>query len=193
MLERVDRVARQPKAPRGAAASRGRGRLALELVALRGKDVVGVRHLVDGGTAWIGGVAGAIARVPGRDLGGEPQVVGEVRSGKYSVCVPPRARARRHGWDGVPRLLTGPERIELGEGERAVVMLGQVQIRAQVVPFEGPPARIGRLGALVVGLLAIAFGYAAVAAVASAVASRAEQLEPGTLERVQGPLLPVGK
>src|SRR4029077_12446174 len=111
------------------------------LVAVRGKDVVGVRHLQEGGSAWVGNVADPLARIPLRDFGGLPLVVGEVRSGTYVVHVPPRARARVHRADGVPRLLVGPMRVELFDGERAVVVLGAVQIRAQVVPFEVPEPR----------------------------------------------------
>src|SRR5262245_30272816 len=81
----------------GGAVRRGHGRLALELVATRGKDVVGVRHVLDGGRAWVGNVADAIARVSSRDLGGHPHLVGEARAGTFAVCVPPRARARLHG------------------------------------------------------------------------------------------------
>src|SRR5262245_37964167 len=105
----------------GASARRSRGRLALELVAMRGKDVVGVRHLQEGGTAWVGNVGETIARVSMREFGGQPFMVGDVRAGTYTVQVPPRARARVHGWDGIPRLVVGPHRAELREGERAVV------------------------------------------------------------------------
>ena len=84
----------------------------------------------DGGTAWVGNVAETMARVSMREFGGQPLIVGEVRSGTYAVHVPPRARARIHGADGIPRLVVGPHRVELLEGERAVVVLGAVQIRA---------------------------------------------------------------
>ena len=54
---------KQPTAESGGSgARRPRGRLALELVAMRGKDVVGVRHLLDGGTAWVGNAAETMAR-----------------------------------------------------------------------------------------------------------------------------------
>jgi hypothetical protein len=104
--------------------------LALELVAMRGKDVVGVRHLQEGGAAWVGNVTDALARVSLRELGGQPFIVGDVRSGAYAVEVPPRARARVHRADGVPRLLVGPAHVELLEGERAVVVLGAVYAAA---------------------------------------------------------------
>src|SRR5215468_10665320 len=101
--------AKQAAADAGSGATRRpRGRLALELVAMRGKDVIGVRHLHEGGSAWVGNTAETIARVPLREYGGHAIVVGEVRSGTYAVEVPTRARARVHGADGIPRLLVGP-------------------------------------------------------------------------------------
>ena len=110
-------------------------------MALRGKDVVGVRHLHEGGTAWIGDGPESIARVSLGEHRGHPLIVGDVRAGTFAVHVPPRARARVHGRDGIPRLLVGPQRVELGDGERAVLVMGGVQIRAQVVPFEVPAPR----------------------------------------------------
>lgn len=172
------------------AGKRARGRRALELVATRGKDVVGVRHVLDGGRAWVGNVADAIARVSSRDVGGHPHIVGEVRDGTFAVCVPPRARARLHGTDGVPRLLTGPHRIELNEGDRAVVVLGGVQIRAQVVPFETPPAtsRVGAWGAWVA---LVALVYAGALVVSSALTHTSpERAEPGTMQRLHQRFLP---
>jgi hypothetical protein len=44
---------------------------ALELVALRGRDVIGVRHLMVGGRASVGGGADAMARVSMKDFGGQ--------------------------------------------------------------------------------------------------------------------------
>jgi hypothetical protein len=77
----------------------------------------------------------------------------------------------------------GPSRVELQEGERAVIVVGQVQIRAQVVPFE-VTARSLRFSfgttawALVLGALCLA-----------AVAMTSQQpcapgTEPGTLQRL---------
>jgi hypothetical protein len=154
-------------APASGSAKRSRGLLALELLALRGKDVVGVRHLHEGGTAWVGPVADTMARLSMREFGGQPLVVGEVRSGTYTVRVPPRARARVHGSDGIPRLLFGPHRVELREGERAVLVLGAVQIRAQVVPFEMPASRF-KAGSAIAWLALLGVVYAAVLAVSAA-------------------------
>lgn len=167
----------------GEPSRRTRGRLALELVALRGKDVIGVRHLLDGGTAWVGNVANAIARVPTRDLGGHPHLVGEVRAGTYAVCIPPRARARLHPRDGVPRLMIGPHRVELGEGERAVLVLGGVQIRAQVVQFESAGMSL-RPGVVGLWVAALAIAYAAVLVLTSVLTrSPAAPAEGGAIER----------
>jgi hypothetical protein len=176
---------KQPAAEAGgSSAKRPRGRLALELVAMRGKDVVGVRHLQEGGTAWVGNVADPLARVPLRDLGGQPLVVGEVRSGTYAVQVPPKARARVHGGDGIPRLLVGPQRVELLEGERAVVVLGPVQIRAQVVPFEVPASRF-KIHGVAVWVAVMAAVYAAAVAISAAlVQPAAMRADPGAMERV---------
>jgi hypothetical protein len=167
------------------------GPLALELVAVRGKDVVGVRHLVDGGRAWVGPVADALARVPARDLGGHPYLVGEVRGGTYALSIPPRARARLHGADGIPRLMIGPHRIDLRRGERAVLVLGAVQIRAQLVPYAGvgnPALRLA--GAVVAWVGVIGLVYAAGMALATLLADRPSPVEPGALERVGVPVLP---
>ena len=172
------------------AARRARGRLALELVATRGKDVVGVRHVLDGGRAWVGNVADAIARVPARELGGHPHIVAEVRAEVFSVHLPPRARARLHGADGVPRLLIGPYRIELHEGDRAVLVLGGVQIRAQLVPFEAPPysVRAGEVGAWVA---VVALVYAAALVISSALTKPAPApADPGGADRLEQRVLP---
>lgn len=178
-------------AKRAGAESAESGPLALELVAMRGKDVVGVRHLVDGGRAWVGPVADALARVPARDLGGHPYLVGEVRGDCFALSIPPRARARLHGTDGIPRLMIGPHRIDLQRGERAVLVLGAVQIRAQLVPFAavGSPA-LKVAGAVMAWLGVIGLVYAAGMALASLLAERTPPIEPSTLERVGAPLLP---
>jgi hypothetical protein len=184
-------IAKQAETEISGVTRRPRGRLALELVAMRGKDVVGVRHLRSGGTAWVGNVTDAIARVPARDLGGHPMVVGEVRGGTYALHVPPRARARLHGADGIPRLIIGPLRITLREGERAVLVLGAVQIRAQVVPFDTAPSSL-RTGATVgLWLAAIGLVYACALMVSSAFAPPPPQrLEPGAMHRIHERFLP---
>jgi hypothetical protein len=110
-------------------------RQALELVALRGKDVLGVRHILDG-RAHVGSGPDAIARMAPSELGGGAPVIAEVAGGRFLLRVPPRARARLHGADGLGRLLTGPTELSLREGDRAVLVLGPVQIRAQIVPIE---------------------------------------------------------
>ncbi len=174
----------------GGSAKRARGRLALELVAMRGKDVVGVRHVQEGGTAWVGNVTDTIARVPMREFGGHPFMVGDVRAGTYTIQVPPRARARVHGSDGIPRLVVGPHRVDLREGERAVVVLGGVQIRAQVVPFEVPAPRF-KLTAGVAAWVAVlgAVYLAAMALTASAVQQTPAKAEPGAIQKIHAKIL----
>jgi hypothetical protein len=167
---------------------RPRGRLALELVAMRGKDVVGVRHIHEGGSAWIGNTAETLARVSMRSFGGHAFVVGDVRSGTYTVHVPPHARGRIHSADGIPRLLIGPSRVELREGDRAVVVIGPVQIRAQVVPFEvatrGYRISAGATAwAVVIGALCVAVVALTVQAPAPGTGG-----EPGTLQRLHDKL-----
>jgi hypothetical protein len=189
MSEPVGSVpAKQPVAD--AAARRPRGQLALELVAMRGKDVVGVRHLHEGGSAWVGNAAETMARVPMRDFGGHPLVVGEVRSGTYAVEVPPRARARVHGTDGIPRLLVGPHRIELHEGERAVLVLGAVQIRAQVVPFEVPAPRFKVTAGAAAWVAVLGVVYAVAIALTTTLAQPpAQRLERGAMQRIHARFL----
>jgi hypothetical protein len=165
---------------------RPRGRLALELVAMRGRDVVGVRHLQDGGTAWLGNVTDSLARVSMREYGGDALILGEVRSGTYSVRVPPRARARVHGGDGVPRLVVGPYRIELRPGERAVVVLGAVQIRAQVVPFDVPLPRFKLTAGAAVWMALLGAVYVvAIALTAAAAQPKPRHAEPAAPERAE--------
>ena len=193
MSEPVGSVpAKQSEAEAGAQTGRrARGRMALELVAMRGKDVLGVRHLVDGGTAWVGNVSESFVRLPMREFGGQPLIVGEVRAGTYAIHVPPRARARAHGWDGVPRLMVGPHRIELREGERAVLVLGAVQIRAQVVPFELSRARSRLPLQVAVWAAAIGLVYAGALALASALGpSTPPRLEAGAVQRLHQRFLP---
>jgi hypothetical protein len=45
-------------------------------------------------------------------------------------------RGRLHQVDGLGRLLSGPTEVALREGDRAVLVLGAVQVRAQIVPIE---------------------------------------------------------
>ena len=69
-------------------------------------------------------------------LRGAPMILGEVTTEGFLVHVPPSARARMHGADGLGRLVMGPETLALREGDKTVVVLGAVQIRARVVPVE---------------------------------------------------------
>jgi hypothetical protein len=170
---------------------RPRGRLALELVSMRGKDVLGVRHVQEGGTAWVGNVADTMARVSMREYGGQPLIIGEARAGTYAVQVPPRARARVHGADGVPRLVVGPHRIELREGERAVVVLGALQIRAQVVPFEVPAPRLKVTAGAAAWLAVLGAVYAAAIALTAVMAQPPPtHLDRGRMLRIHERFLP---
>lgn len=118
---------------RGAASQR-----ALELVALRGQDVIGVRHVLDG-RAHVGSDPSAIARVP------KGEAIAEVEGDRFALLVPAGARGRLHQADGLARLLTGPTQVLLHEGDRAVLVLGSIQIRAQIVSVE-LMARSGTFG-----------------------------------------------
>jgi len=109
---------------------------ALELVAIRGPDVLGVRHLLEGGECWLGSGEDLLARIPMGDYGGQPALFADVREGRCTLHVPARARGRIHGDDKLGRLVTGPDTIEVKEGDRAVVVLGPVSIRARVVSIE---------------------------------------------------------
>ncbi|APR80968.1 Hypothetical protein A7982_06315 [Minicystis rosea] len=154
---------------------------------MRGKDVVGVRHLRDGGTAWVGSVGDAIARIPSRELGGHPFLVGEVRSGTYVLHLPNRARARLHGSDGIPRLMIGPHRMELREGERAVLVLGPVQIRAQLVPFDTAPSALKTSTRIGMWVAAIGLIYAASLAVSAAFSQPPPvNVDPASVHQLQG-------
>jgi hypothetical protein len=195
MSELVGSVpAKQPAAESGSGGPRRpRARLALELVAMRGKDVVGVRHLHDGGTAWVGNAVETMARLSMREYGGQPFMVGTVRAGAYVVDVPPRARARIHGSDGIPRLVMGPHHVELLEGERAVLVLGAVQIRVAVVPFEVPAPRFKITTAAVAWVAALGTVYAAAIALTAALAQPVPQhLAPGAMHRLHARFLHEG-
>jgi hypothetical protein len=173
--------------------SNGKGvetRQALELVAVRGRDVLGVRHLVEGGTAWVGNVSDALARIQLKEFGGQPLLVGEVISGEYTLYIPARARARMHKRGDLPRLLAGPHRIALCEGERAVLVLGPVQIRAQVVRVAHSPTRAALAGAA--GWIALAaVSYVTALGICAALAPPPSlTLQRGVLQRLHAPYLP---
>jgi hypothetical protein len=136
---------------------------ALELVALRGRDVVGVRHVQGGERAWIGDVAGSFVRAGVREIGAAPFVVGEVTGDRFVLHVPVRARARASGADGLGRLFFGPTRVPVAEGDRVVLLLGRVEIRARLVPVAALGGRARAIAASVARLvLAVLAVYAAV-------------------------------
>lgn len=164
-------------------------RPALELVAVRGRDVLGVRHLLEGGTAWVGNVTDTLARIQLKEFGGQPLLIGEVTSGEHSVYVPPRARARMHKRGDLPRLLAGPDRISLHEGERAVVVLGPIQIRAQIVRVALSPTRAAFSGAA--GWIALAAGgYLIALGIFAAMAPPPPPtLEHGVLQRLNAQII----
>jgi hypothetical protein len=138
---------------------------ALELVVMRSSEVIGVRHLLAGARAWIGAANESLVRISMDAYGGAPLVLGEVTSTDFLIHVPPRARARTHGADGIGRLAMGPETIALGDGDKTVVVLGNLRVRAQVVTIETTPQTgvvpVGALrwtafvGVLYVGALAL--------------------------------------
>lgn len=158
---------------------------ALEIVATRGREVIGVRHLLEGGACWVGPAQSSIANVPMTDFGGGASMVAEVVDGQCKVHVPPRARARAHGKDGLGRLLMGPVDLDISEGDRAVVVLGAVQIRARVINIEtsGKADPYSRWDALkwvlgVAGLYFLVLGICALVA-----PEKPKQLESGALQR----------
>jgi hypothetical protein len=170
----------------GSAASPGepipsKGR-ALELVAARGKEVIGVKHLLRGGRAWVGDAADALARVAMADFGGEPVAVGEVSGSRHLINVPPRARIRIDQPDNVTRIAIGPQRIALAEGERAVVVLGSVQIRAQVVAIETFARTVGVSSTATRWIVGVGAVYMAALALCAVLAprDRLEQPDPAS-------------
>jgi hypothetical protein len=173
----------------GSTGKREETRQALELVAVRGRDVLGVRRLVEGGTAWIGDVSDALVRLPLDELGGHPLLVGEVLSGEHTLYVPPRARARMHKRGDLPRLLAGPHRIALVEGERAVIVLGSVQIRAQIVRVAVSPTRAALAGAAGWIALAAASYVMALGICAALAPPPSLTLDRGVLQRLNAPYL----
>ena len=112
-------------------------KVALELVALRGRDVIGVRHLLEGARACLGTGPSAFVRTSVGVPPGEEVVIAEVEANAFVVHVPARARARCHLSGGLGRICVGPQRIVLERGDRTVVVLpGGIQVRAQQVPIE---------------------------------------------------------
>lgn len=188
-LVRTAHASTEQSAQPGKKGHEAQTRPALELVAVRGRDVLGVRHLLEGGTAWVGNVTDTLARIQLKEFGGQPLLVGEVTSGDHAVYVPPRARARMHKHGDLPRLLAGPDRILLQEGERAVLVLGPIQIRAQVVRVALSPPRAAFPGAA--GWIAIAAGaYLIALGIFAAMAPPPSlTLERGVLQRLHIPYL----
>jgi hypothetical protein len=164
---------------------------ALELVAMRGRDVIGVRHVLSGGTAWIGEARESIARIPMNEYGGHPLMVGAVTREEYALYVPPRARARLHGVGAVPRILAGPHKFTLTPGDRAYLVLGQVQIRAQIINVEMFASSLG-VGGSIAGWLGLATAiYVSTLMICSVLAPpAATHLDHGAMQRLHGPFLP---
>lgn len=159
-------------------------RRALELVALRGKDVIGVRHLLEEGRMHIGDTPATIARLPVGELDRAAPLIAEVTGARYLLHVPRRTRARVHRTDGLGRLLTGPVDVELQEGDRAVLVFGPVQVRAQIVPIE-IISRMGSSALRWIGLVGAL--YLAALAVCAALAPRDRaRLDEGSLRRAVG-------
>ncbi|MDI1445648.1 hypothetical protein [Polyangium sp. 6x1] len=158
---------------------------ALELVALRGTEVLGVRHVLEGGSCWIGQAPESIARIPMAEYGGQAAVVAEVKEGQFVVHVPPRARGRTHGKDGLGRLVTGPVSLEVEEGDRAVIVLGPVQIRARLVAIEASGKERVRIPSETRRLLTVmgALYVTALALCAAIAPARPERLANGAIRR----------
>lgn len=157
---------------------------ALELVAMRGADVIHVRHLLPGGRAWIGSTGETIARVPMSEFGGQPMIVAEVSATEFILNVPPKARARTHTADGLGRLAIGPHRIALKEGDRSVLLVGPVQIRARIVTLQPPPLKhpLSREAKRWIGLLGVIYVIALIFCVIVA-PPRTERLLSGVITR----------
>lgn len=158
---------------------------ALELVALRGTEVLGVRHVLDGGSCWIGQAPESIARIPMLEYGGHPALVAEVKEGQFMLHVPPRARGRTHGRDGLGRLVMGPVSLEVEEGDRAVIVLGPVQIRARLVAIEVTGKERVRIPSETRRLLTVmgALYITALALCAAIAPARPERLPHGAIRR----------
>lgn len=164
---------------------------ALEIVVTRGRDVIGVRHLLDRGACWVGPAQSTIANIPMTQFGGRASLIAEVVDGRSKVHVPPRARARTHGKDGLGRLLTGPVEIEIAEGERAVVVLGAVQIRARVIQIEtvGKVEPYHRRDAVKWLLIAATLYFMVFGICALVVPDKPKQLESGAMQRAVATML----
>ena len=103
---------------------------------MRGRDVIGVRHLLDGTRATIGRGPDAFARISISDAA-DDITIAEVERGQFVLWVPARSRVRSHLSCGLGQLGIGPQRIVLADGDRSVLVLpGGIQIRAQIVPIE---------------------------------------------------------
>lgn len=158
---------------------------ALELVALRGTEVLGVRHVLEGGSCWIGQAPESIARIPMSEYGGPSVVVAEVKEGQFMLHVPSRARGRTHGKDGLGRLVVGPVSLEVEEGDRAVIVLGAVQIRARLVAIEATGKERVRIPSETRRLLTVmgALYVTALALCAAIAPARPELLSHGAVRR----------
>jgi hypothetical protein len=158
---------------------------ALEIVATRGHDVLGVRHLLDGGSCWVGPAQATIVNIPMTAFGGSASMVAEVADGRCKLHVPPRARARSHGKDGLGRLLIGPTDVDITEGDRVVVVLGAVQIRARVINIEnsGKVEPYRRRDAAKWLLVVAALYFAVLAFFAWVAPEKPRRLESGGLQR----------
>jgi hypothetical protein len=151
-------------------------------VAVRGKDVISVRHLFDAGKAHVGDAPLSLARMPSGELDRAAPVIAEVDGTRYVLHVPRRTRARLHGADGLAHLLMGPTDIELQDGDRAVLVLGPVQVRAQIVPIE-IISRLGTSGLMWIGMVGAL--YLVVLALCAGLAPRERaRLDEGALRRV---------
>lgn len=164
---------------------------ALELVVTRGRDVIGVRQLLEGRACWIGPAQSSILPVPMTQFGGRPLVIAEVVETRCKVYVPPNARARLHGKDGLGRLLVGPAELEITEGERAVVVLGAEQIRTRVIHIESVRKVKPSTAREVVRwlMLGAAFCVVVFGAFALRGTAKTKRLDNGAVQRAVGPTL----
>jgi hypothetical protein len=158
---------------------------ALEIVATRGHDVIGVRHLLEGGECWVGSAQSSIASVSMRAYGGHAMVIARVADGQCNVHVPPFARARTHSADGLGRLLTGPVDVPISEGDRAVIVLGPVHIRARIIRIQlaGKVETYRRQDALKWLLVAATLYFSVFGICALVVPEKPRPLERGALQR----------
>lgn len=143
---------------RGGAGSAATWR-ALELVATRGGAMIGMRHLLAGTKAWLGKGEASFVHVPMAGFGGAPRVLAQATSRALFVSVPPNARARLHGADGLGHILTGGARVTLMDGDSLVIVLGAIQIRARAVNVPTLRARSGAAGHTLAWVAALAVLY----------------------------------